>query len=186
MGKLKTGFYILGTIFLIFVIVSHIFGGNSQPFSSQPLTNETLNKFVSGQTLNEGDNKTATVTNGHVTVNYAESDGSFYDEKSLVTFMAEDAENIVPQLFANPNVNEITLTHYVKFTNGYGQSTMKPAISITFTRETNNKINWEGMKDKEGQEVFMIADSYYIEPSIYLKMPSDISLEQSYGNNEIA
>ena len=125
------------------------------------------------------------VNSGNITVTSSESDGSFLDEKSLVEVdTTDDVTKVMPILFANPNVNEVTLTRDIQYTNGYGQTTMGPAVNITMSRNTYNKINWSQWNDTPDlyyQDIYNDADSYYINPVIYNKLPSDVVLDQSKG-----
>lgn len=182
MGKMKTGLYAFGVIILVSLVIGHIWGG-SESFATEPLTNESVNSFISTQTLDEGDNKSATVDNGHVNVNYAKKDGTYLSEKYLIVFLAGDTTDLMPQLFANPGVNEVTITRYVKLTNDYGQSVLEPAVSITFSRATSNRLDWEAMKDQQPQNLYKVADSYYINPAIYPGVPYPMA--QSQGNDTI-
>jgi len=116
----------------------------------------------------------------------SDSDGSFLDEKSLIEIdTTEDVTKVMPILFANPNVNEVTLTRVIQYTNGYGKTSMGPAVNITMSRDTYNKINWIQWKDTPNmyyQDIYNDADSYYIDPVIYDKLPSDVVLDQSKGS----
>ena len=53
------------------------------------------------------------------------------------------------------------------------------------SRDTYNKINWSQWKDTPDmyyQDIYDDADSYYIDPVIYDKLPSDVVLDQSKGS----
>lgn len=170
-------------IILIIVISGFMSSENSGNFKTAALSSSTVNSAVSGQLT--GDNVSSVVNGGNITVTSSESDGSFLDEKSLVEVdTTDDVTKVMPILFANPNVNEVTLTRDIQYTNGYGQTTMGPAVNITMSRNTYNKINWSQWNDTPDlyyQDIYNDADSYYINPVIYNKLPSDVVLDQSKG-----
>ena len=180
---------VFGGICCVGLIVIIVFSGfmsseNSSNFKTAALTNTNINSAVSGQ-LN-GQNVSSDVNGGNITITSSDSDGSFLDEKSLVEIdTTEDVTKVMPILFANPNVNEVTLTRDIQYTNGYGKTSMGPAVTVTMSRDTYNKINWSQWKDTPNmyyQDIYNDADSYYIDPVIYDKLPSDVVLDQSKGS----
>lgn len=82
---------------------------NSGNFKTAALSSSTINSAVSGQLT--GENVSSVVNGGNITVTSSSSDGSFLDEKSLVEIdTTEDVTKVMPILFANSNVNTVTLT----------------------------------------------------------------------------
>jgi hypothetical protein len=171
--------WIIAIVVIVVIVGYGINSAMSPPdFATAPLTNQSVYNAVNGH-LQDGNNISVTLNNGNVTINYAESDGLYTDETDLVEFMATDSAYIMPKLFSNPNVSNVTLTRYVYFTGAYGNQTLEPAVSMTITRDTENKINWNNMQNEPYQNIYDIADSYYIAPSIYYKLPANIGLSQN-------
>jgi len=170
-------------IILIIVVSGFMSSENSSNFKTATLSSNTVNGAVSGQLT--GNNISSVVNGENITVTSSESDGGFLDEKTLIQIdTTGDVVKVMPILFANPNVNEVTLTREIQFSNGYGQTSMGPAVNITMSRDTYNKINWSQWKDVPNmyyQNIYNVADSYYITPIIYNKLPSDVILSQSKG-----
>ncbi len=171
-------------LILIIAVSGFMSSENSNNFKTAAISSTTVDSAVSGQLT--GDNVSSVVNGGNITITSSESDGSFLDEKSLVEVdTTNDVTKAMPILFANPNVTEVTLIRAIQVTNGYGQTSMEPGVTITMSRNTYNKINWSqwnSTPDLYYQSIYNDADSYSINPVIYDNLPSDVVLSQSSGN----
>lgn len=147
-------------------------------YASDPLTVESVNVALSAAAV-EADS--VTVEGGVVTVTCA---ANAWDETDLVVTAAADALTVFKAVFANPAVTQATYVATTAFSDKYGQTSVQPGATITFSRATADKIDWPGLESRvfsNWQNGYKVATSYSIHPDIWKNLINPIPTEGGTG-----
>ncbi|MGG1598525.1 hypothetical protein [Paenibacillus naphthalenovorans] len=93
----------------------------------------------------------------------------FWSEKDLVEQTGIGAVRIFHELFKNPDVNAVVINVWTSFVDQYGKESNEKALSIRWTREVSDKVNYKNFEDMvflDYKKAFDIATSYTIHPGI--------------------
>lgn len=93
----------------------------------------------------------------------------FWDEKQLVKQTGIGMVKISRELFKNPNVKAVVISVWTSFVDQYGKESDERALSIRWTREVNDKVDYKNFKNmviSDYKKAFEIATSYTIHPGI--------------------
>ena len=70
------------------------------------------------------------------------------------------------KLFGITGVEMVIVDLENTFTDAYGQEEKERAVSLTITKETADKINWENINASNRAGLLRVADDFYIHPGI--------------------
>jgi hypothetical protein len=160
-------------------------------FSAQPVTDETvknallymdLSKFVLYYPFNDPHNTFSCDLQGWKVINDDSSNdpnkkivkvrydcGMAWDSKQFMIRSTIVDLEIIYNLFKNPNVNKLVLESTANFTDKYGNDNQDIGLSVTFNRETAQKINYDNFIHSIPpyyQKLLDIAESYKIHPGV--------------------
>lgn len=115
--------------------------------------------------------RTINIDGAYISVTYKAD--SALRETDLLTIGAATSYSALRALFANANVQTVTITTLADWTDQFGKTAEETATVATFDRATVAKIDWGGLKDRvesDNKALFCIADTYRIHPGIYSRL----------------
>lgn len=140
--------------------------------NSTPTTSSELDVAAVKSIIGSGSNiKSVDVQNGVVTITY--DLGFVNDNDDIILKTSEDSIRYMQKLFKDNRVTSVTVISSGEFTDQYGKDKVEEAVRITITKETANKIDWNGvnnMLSSDKGDLLKISDSYSINPSVYAKL----------------
>lgn len=150
-------------------------------FANQPITEETVRAEIEGdlkniQKIKIGDYLGMRYGEDYLYDQYIDihyNMGDVWDEKAFVKKTILNSIDVSQKLFKNPNVTRVTIYSMTEFTDIYGNPKEGTGMKICLYRETADKINWEGFKNKaliNYNDCFLVIDEYYIHPGIQKKL----------------
>lgn len=91
-----------------------------------------------------------------------------WDEEDTVKAAAGSSVEVFRSLFAHPQVVKVATFAQQDFTDQYGKSEIETAVKFMMDRETADKIDWDGIKDRvlSDYKALYPLTEYKIHPTI--------------------
>jgi hypothetical protein len=111
------------------------------------------------------------VDGAKVTVQYKVEDA--LGETDLLTVAAETSFSAHRALWANPQVETVTVLIFADWTDQLGNTETEQTTESTLQRATVNQINWGGLEDRvyaDNKHMFCVSDAYLVHLGIYTRL----------------
>lgn len=103
-------------------------------------------------------------SDGSLAVNIVRKRSEFSDS-SIISGSARSAHEYMSELFNHPEVSAVAVVTLGDFTDKFGQTNEAIAVRYLMTRDTADKVNWDGLT-KNHESLARIAEIAYIHPTL--------------------
>lgn len=201
----KSGFFLLAIVLIMALVIGCTSQSSSStktvpttpsgpPFETQPITEESIRHGL--QTMNlsmfflsyefkdpeeyknilevEVDDDSISTNNGkNVRIRYYCD--NIWDTKHFMSKATMTDLAIIYNLFKNPKLNKLTLESATDFTDKYGNTKTENGLTVTFSRATAEKINYENLEimvSADSAALLRVSDSYDVHRAVLNELQS--------------
>lgn len=128
------------------------------------------------------------VNDNKVTITFKE-DLLVWDDTSFVKDAATRGISIMEKVFANKQVNEVTIIVPTKMYDNKGNESIENVIEITWNRQLSDEINYANFNDlvwSDPIRFYNVANSYYIHPGVFQNIKDEYLTRFENGFNKLA